>query len=207
MAKAPEPELAPPSGPIERWLDAIEAVLWIGLLVLGSVVAIAVMREATGEAEQASADLVAPVGLIEAEQLKLLGQSRAFSFWLQPTSSFGGGRWSQDGQMLGFGTQQGDWVELELPEREPGKARLEIFLTRAADYGIVTVSLNGTALGGEIDLFSDRGVVPTDAIDLGVVDLHSQGDVLRLSVIGKNERAAPPYFQFGLDGIRLSPAR
>jgi hypothetical protein len=204
VTKSPEPELAPPSGAVERWLDAIEAVLWIGLLLLGSVVALAVLRETTGEAEIASEKLVAPSGLIEAEQLKLLGQSRAFSFWLQPTSSFGGGRWSQDGQMLGFGTQHGDWVDLELPEREPGKARLEIFLTRAADYGIVTVSLNGTPLGAPIDLFSDQGVVPTDAIDLGVVDLHRQGDVLRIAVVDKNAKSAPPHFQFGVDGIRIS---
>lgn len=203
MTNAAPPESAPPRTTLDRWLDGIEAVLWIGLLVFGSVVALAVFREAEGN--RPPEHLVAPRGLIEAEQLRLVGKSREFDFWLQPTSSFTGGRWSEDGQMLAVGTQQGDWLDLELPEREPGKQRLEIFLTRAADYGVVSVSLNGAVLGGEIDLFSDRGVAPTGAVDLGAVELRGKGDVLRLSVVRANEKTAPPHFQFGIDGVRLGP--
>jgi hypothetical protein len=203
MTNATQPERSPAARAVDRWLDAIEAVLWLGLLVFGSVVAIAVFREYQGT--RPPEHLVAPSGLIEAEQLGLAGKSREFSFWLQPTTSFTGGRWSEDGQMLAVGTESGDWLEFELPERDPGKQRLEIFFTKAADYGIVAVSLNGTALGQQIDLFSDRGVVPTGAIDLGVVDLHRQGDMLRVTVVGANERTAPPHFQFGMDGIRLGP--
>lgn len=186
----------------DRWLDGIEAILWLGLLVVGSIVAFAVLRDVEGN--RPPEHLVAPSGLIEAEELRLLGKSREFSFWLQPTSSFTGGRWSKDGQMLAAGTQAGDWVELELPERDAGRQRVEVFLTKAADYGVVALSLNGTALGSEIDLFSDRGVMPTGALDLGAVELRGRGDVLRLAVLRANEKAAPPHFQFGIDGIRLS---
>jgi hypothetical protein len=203
VTNAPPPESASPRTAVDRWLDGIEAVLWIGLLVFGSVVALAVFRE--GEGNRPPEHLVAPSGLIEAEQLRLVGKSREFDFWLQPTSSFSGGRWSEDGQMLAVGTQQGDWIELELPEREPGRQRLELFLTRAADYGVVAVSLNGTPLGGELDLFSDRGVVPTGAVDLGAVELRGKGDVLRIGVVRANPKTAPPHFQFGIDGIRLGP--
>jgi hypothetical protein len=105
--------------------------------------------------------------------------------------------------MLAVGTQQGDWLDLELPDHEPGKQRLEIFLTKAADYGVVAVSLNGTPLGAEVDLFSDRGVMPTGAVDLGTVELRGKGDVLRVSVVRANEKTAPPHFQFGIDGVRL----
>jgi hypothetical protein len=202
MTRTTQTEPAPAAARVDRWLDAIEAVLWIGLLVFGSVVAIAVFREYQGT--RPPEHLVAPSGLIEAEQLRLAGKSREFTFWLQPTTSFTGGRWSEDGQMLAVGTEQGDWIEFELPEREPGPQRLEIFLTKASDYGIVTLALNGTPVGGEIDLFSDRGVAPTGAVDLGVVELHKGGDLLRLTIVGANERTAPPHFQFGIDGIRLS---
>jgi len=202
MTRTTQTEPAPAPARVDRWLDAIEAVLWIGLLVFGSVVAIAVFREYQGT--RPPEHLVAPSGLIEAEQLRLAGKSREFTFWLQPTTSFTGGRWSEDGQMLAAGTEQGDWIEFELPEREPGPQRLEIFLTKASDYGIVSLALNGTPVGGEIDLFSDRGVTPTGAVDLGVVELHKGGDLLRLTVVGANERTAPPHFQFGIDGIRLS---
>ena len=202
MAETPPSEPTPVSRASERWLDGIEAILWVALLVIGSVVATAVLREIEGT--RPPEHLVAPSNVTEAEKLRLVNKSREFSFWLQPTSSFTGGRWSDDGQMLAVGTQQGDWLELELPPRdEPGKQRLEVFLTKASDYGIVTLALNGTPLGGEIDLFSDRGVLPTGAIDLGVVDLRREGDLLRITVVGANERTAPPHFQFGIDGIRL----
>jgi hypothetical protein len=202
VTSAPPPEQAPRTA-LDRWLDGIEAVLWIGLLVFGSVVALAVFREREGQ--QPPTQFAAPEGLIEAEQLRVAGRSRAFDVWLQPTSSFTGGRWSKDGQMLAVGTQPGDWIDLELPERAPGKQRLEIFLTKAADYGVVSVALNGAALGGEIDLFSDRGVLPTDAVDLGVVELRGKGDVLRVAVLRSNPKTAPPHFQFGIDGLRLGP--
>jgi hypothetical protein len=203
VAKAPPAEVASPRTPLDRWLDAIEAILWVGLLVFGSIVAIAVFRESEGN--RPPEHLVAPSGLIEAERLRLVGKSREFSFWLQPTSSFTGGRWSEDGHMLAVGTQAGDWIDLELPEREAGKHHLEVFFTKAADYGVVTVSLNGTQLGGEFDLFSDRGVVPTGALDLGAVELRGKADVLRVTVVRANEKSAQPHFQFGIDGFRLGP--
>jgi hypothetical protein len=203
MTSTPPAPPASPRSAAGRWLDAIEAVLWIGLLVFGSVVALAVLRE--GEGQRPPTHLAAPEGLIEAERLRVVARSRAFDFWLQPTGSFTGGRWSEDGQMLAVGTQQGDWIELELPERAPGSQRLEIFLTKAADYGVVGVSLNGATLGGEIDLFSDRGVLPTGALDLGVVELRGKGDVLRIEVVRANPKTAPPHFQFGVDGVRLGP--
>ena len=58
-----------------------------------------------------------------------------------------------------------------------------------------------------------KGFVPTrarprrlgkGALDLGEVELRGHGDVLRLEVIGANPSAAPPHFQFGIDGVRLT---
>ena len=200
MTKTTQTEPAPPARDVERWLDALERILWIGLIAFAAVVAIGVLRQylATRSVER----VVAPSGLIEAERLRIT-KSREFLFWLQPTTSFGAG-WSQDGHMLAGGTEPGDWIELELPAHEPGPQRLEIFLTRASDYGILSLTLNGTPLGGDIDLYSDR-VVTTGPIDLGVVELHPSGDVLRVTVMRTNERTTPPHFQFGIDGIRLSP--
>jgi hypothetical protein len=144
------------------------------------------------------------VGLIEAENMRVLGKSRDFTFWLQPTADFRTGRWSQDGHMFAFGTQKGDWIDLEFPEFEPGKYRMSLFMTKAADYGIVNVSLNGTPIGEPIDLWSGYGVMPTNKLDLGIVELRGEDDVLRLAVNATNPKAAAPFFQFGIDGVRLS---
>jgi hypothetical protein len=185
-----------------RALDLAEALLWIALLVVGSLIALTVMKESSGRPPR-TAHSAAEVS-VEAEDMRVVSRSRAFSFWLQPTTDFLAGRWSKDGQMFAFGTQKGDWIELELPEREPGPYRLELLLTRSLDYGVVSVSFNGVPIGEEIDLWSDHGVVPTGPLDLGRVELRGREDVLRFEVTGANPGASPPYFQFGIDGVRLT---
>jgi hypothetical protein len=188
-------------------LDAVEACLWLVLLAVGSLVALEVFRAEAGPARARGAkELAAPSGVIEAESLRVIATSRAFTFWLQPTVDFPTGRWSKDGQMFAYRTQRGDWIDLELPQLEPGAYRLELLLTRSADYGVVAVSVNGNRVGAEIDLWSgfEGGVSPTGPLELGVVQLDGRSDVLRLAVVGTNPESDAPHYQFGIDGIRLS---
>jgi hypothetical protein len=187
---------------LDRALDVAEAFLWIVLLAVGSLIALTVLREDSGRRPR-TVESAAEVS-VEAEDMRVVARSRDFTFWLQPTTDFPAGNWSKDGQMFAHDTQKGDWIELELPEREPGPYRLEMVLTRAADYGIVSVSFNGVPIREEIDLWSNRGVVPTDPLDLGPVELRGSGDVLRLEVTGANPAAGAPFFQFGIDGVRLT---
>lgn len=186
---------------MDRVLDTVEACLWLGLVVLGSAVAYTVLQ---GDAAHRSPPPQAAVRpSLEAEDMPVVAKSRNFTFWLQPTSGFTGGRWSRDGQMLALDTRQGDWIDLGLPARAPGRYRLELLLTRAADYGIVALSLDGTRIGEPVDLWSGRGVVPAEPVDLGTVELRGEGDVLRIEVVGANPAAAAPFYQFGIDGVRL----
>ena len=185
-----------------RILDWTEAGLWIVLLVVGSLVALAALRDGEARTRPRAAVKPAPGGLIEAENLPVIAKSREFSFWLQPSSGFPAGKWSKDGHMFAHGTTKGDWVELRLPERKPGHYALEIFFTKAADYGIVAVYVNEAQLG-TFDLWSARDIVPTGALKLGDVQLSGRKNVLRVEVVGKNPNAAPPFFQFAIDGIRI----
>jgi hypothetical protein len=186
-----------------RILDWTEAGLWIVLLVVGSLITLAVLRDSEGRNRvRAAANKPPPGGLIEAEDLPVIAKSRDFTFWLQPSTGFRTGRWSKDGHMFASGTVEGDWIDLRLPEHEPGDYALEIFLTKAADYGILAVTVNEIELG-EFDLLSLRDVQPTGALKLGNVKLGGRKNVLRLEVVGKNPNAAAPFYQFGIDGIRL----
>ncbi len=144
----------------------------------------------------------APVGLIEAEELPVVAKNRDFPFGRQRTSGFPGGHWSKDGHMFAYGTQRGDWIELRLPEQKPGRYPLEIFMTKAGDYGIVAVFVNGVRLG-TFDLWSGSGVVPSGALKLGEVELGDRTNVIRFEIEGKNPNAKPPFFLFGVDGIRI----
>ena len=188
-----------------RILDWTEAGLWVVLLVVGSLIALAVLHDSDSRKRPRPDAKPAPGGLIEAENLPVIAKSRDFTFWLQPSTGFRAGNWSKDGHMFASNTNKGDWVQLRLPEREPGLYALEIFFTKAADYGIVAVFVNETELG-EFDLWSARDVVPTGAMKLGKVQLGGRKNVLRLEVVGKNPNASPPFFQFGIDGIRIRKA-
>jgi hypothetical protein len=185
-----------------RILDWTEAGLWLVLLVVGSLVALAVIRDNDARTRPRADAKPAPGGLIEAEDLPVIAKSREFTFWLQPSSGFLAGKWSKDGHMFANGTRQGDWVELRLPEQEPGQYPLEIFFTKAADYGIVSVTVNEVELGN-FDLWSPREILPTGALNLGDVQLGGSKSVLRVEVVGKNPNAAAPFYQFGIDGIRI----
>jgi hypothetical protein len=188
-----------------RILDWTEAGLWIVLLVIGSLVALAVLRDSESRNRPRAAAKPAPGGLTEAEDLKVIAKSRDFTFWLQPSSGFPGGNWSKDGHMFASSTTKGDWIDLRLPEQKPGVYALDLFMTKAADYGIIAVYVNEVELG-RFDLLSLREVVPTGALKLGNVELRGRKNVLRLEVVGKNPNAAPPFYQFGIDGIRIGKA-
>jgi hypothetical protein len=46
-------------------------------------------------------------------------------------------------------------------------------------------------------------VVPSGKLELGEVELAGRKNLLRLVIEGKNPNAAPPFYQFGIDGIRI----
>jgi len=190
---------------VGRILDWTEAGLWVALLVFGSLVALAALRDSESRNRPRGPVRPAPSGLIEAEDLPVVAKSREFSFWLQPSSGFPAGKWSKDGHMFAHGTTLGDWIELRLPEREVGRYALEAFFTKASDYAIVDVFVNETKLG-EFDLWSPRDIVPTGALPLGEVQLGGRKNTLRIEVVGKNPNASPPFYQFGIDGIRIRKA-
>ncbi len=184
-----------------RIADRIELLLWIALMVVGTQVVLAVLDEAGGDAKKAVPP--APGDLIEAESLEEIDRNGKFHFWLQPTESFASGRWSRDGHMLALRAQRGDWIDLALPELAPGAYHLDVFLSRAPDYGIVTFELNRSLLGDPIDLWNLGEVVPSQSIALGEVRLVEGRNVLRMTVIETNSASSPPHYQFAIDGLRL----
>lgn len=189
-----------------RILDGAELVLWSALLVFGCVVAWEVFRyDSAGSSPHASAEFAAPSDLIEAEDLHLAALSRSFSVRLQPIRTFSSGRWSGHRHLFVTDTRKGDWLEFELPGVNAGRYRLDLFLTRSYDHGIVVASLNGQRVGGEVDLWFEEETSPTGAVDLGPVELGDAPNLLRITVIGTNPRSSAPFYRLGVDGLRLTP--
>lgn len=122
----------------------------------------------------------------------------------QATRVFGGEQWVSEEQIFAQNSDANGWVEWRVSDVTPGKKKVSIYLTNAADYGIVQVSINDHAVGSPIDLYASS-VIPHPAVDLGIVDVNETTMKLRLTVVGKNPMASTPFYQFGIQGIALAP--
>jgi hypothetical protein len=184
----------------DRFANTVELGLWLVLLCILGIVSLEAFRQRT--AEVAVPEVVHPDGFVEAEYLPVRGVSYGVRLWTQPTTTFRGS-WSSDGHLFAMNAELGSWVEFELPIVEAGLHEVAIFLTRAPDYGVVDVSIDGEAYGSPIDLWQAAEVLPADPIVIGQLELSTQS-VLRLEVVGTNDRSSSPHHQFGFDGIQLT---
>ncbi len=139
-------------------------------------------------------------GVLEGEKLKILSKTRGNPHE-QDISGFGEEKWSNDTQLWWIDAKPGDILELAVPVAKAGKYAISANLTKARDYGIVKLSLDGESLGAPIDLYN-REVVPTGPINLGTHDLSAGERRLKIEITGANPAAVKAYM-FGLDYLKL----
>ena len=105
---------------------------------------------------------------------------------------------------LHTGVQPGDKLVLGFDVPQAGKYRVLARFLKAADYGIIQLSINDQKAGEPID-FCNKGIRLTKEIELGVFELTEGENRITAEVVGANEEAVKAYM-FGLDYIRLEPA-
>ena len=110
-------------------------------------------------------------------------------------------KWTNDDHLWWTGAKPGDKLQVALSVEADGRYDVSVFLTKARDYGIVQLSIDGKKIGKPVDLYNPQ-VIRTDAIPLGTVDLTKGEHVLGVEIVGKNEEAVPAYM-FGLDEVVL----
>ncbi len=138
-------------------------------------------------------------GALEGEQLPILKRTGGNT---QTQEMYGyGPHWSNEAHLWWTGAKPGDKLEIALPVANTGAQRLRMQLTKAIDYGIVQLYLNGKKLPGPIDLYND-GVVTTGVLDMGVHELTRGGHILQIEIVGANEKAVKGYM-VGLDCVTL----
>ena len=84
-----------------------------------------------------------------------------------------------------------------------GKYQVGVSLTKARDYGIVQLYLDGKKVGEPVDLYNDPDVIPTTAA-LGEHELTAGNHTLTVKIVGANEKAQKSYL-FGIDSIMCEP--
>ena len=142
------------------------------------------------------------VHLLEGESLKVLKSSGRAE--RQDLRGFGEGGWSGDAQLWWTQAQPGDELELEVTVPADGLYRIGAGLTKAADYGIFDISLDGVKLVEAVDFFND-GVKHTGVMALGeAVSLTAGAHRLSFTITGAHEAAIKSYM-LGLDYVMLAP--
>ena len=142
-------------------------------------------------------------GVLEGETLRILSQG--FRAGIQKMGAFRDGIWSGDEHLWWRNGREGDVLRLTLPVKDGGRLRLRAVLTRAPDYGVVRFLIDGTPLGGSIDLYGSK-VTNTQELLLGEQDLSTGDHELGVEILGANPDARPGRM-FGLDYLRLEPVR
>ena len=110
--------------------------------------------------------------------------------------------WSGELQAMWIEAKPGSELTLTFHTQEPGKRRIHLHLTRAADYGIIDLGINGTYTTHATDLFLERGIEVTP-IDLGTHDLKQGPNTLNVKIVGANPKMPTIRHIFGIDYIEI----
>jgi hypothetical protein len=112
--------------------------------------------------------------------------------------------WSGQRQLWWIDAAIKDELILELPVKRAGTYAVTAALTKAVDYGIVKISLNGRVLTEKLDLYNPS--VITKEVDLGSCELTQGVNQFVIRIVGANAKAIKRYM-FGLDYLLLKRTR
>ena len=135
-------------------------------------------------------------GAIEGEGLEIKALTGGRT-QVQSGAHFG---WSNARQLWWIDGKPGDKMTLALNLNKGGKYKISAELTKAVDYGIVRLTLDGKPLGDAIDLYND-GVI-RKVYDLGARELAKGSHQLEVEIEGANAKAIKRHM-FGLDYLKL----
>ena len=127
-------------------------------------------------------------------------QDMSIEFPNAGTYSKGKQMWWAPARNTGASTNQGQGDKLKLALDLKNDVNGEMFMafTKANDYGLFRISLDGNVIGQDVDLF-DNNVVRSDLISFGDVSLTAGRHELEIEIIGRN--AASKGFLFALDNV------
>lgn len=129
-------------------------------------------------------------GALEAESLKVLAHESSADGNPQPTVKWAMPNLSGD-HMLAFDSGGRGTFSLAVPVDDSGVYTIRIFYTRAPDFGKVQLSVNGRAIGDNVDTFKKtddltRPIWPPKQYDFQNVRLKQGENVFQFAVSSKN---------------------
>jgi hypothetical protein len=141
-------------------------------------------------------------GALEGESLKVLSVTGGKTT-NQKMTGFKASRWSGDDQVWWTGGKVGDTLTLALPIAAKGTYEVKFVGTKAHDYGVFELRLDGKLLGAEgYDFYNAAEVVTTGELNGGRHELDVGEHRLEIKILAPNP-AATPRNMFGLDYLKL----
>jgi hypothetical protein len=110
--------------------------------------------------------------------------------------------WSNNAQLWFRADSPGDTATLSFDVPQSGTYDISAVLTKARDYGILSMSLDGTALGDSFNGYHAPEVVKTDPVALGERQLSAGSHTLTLTVTGKDDASVG--YLAGIDVLDLT---
>lgn len=111
------------------------------------------------------------------------------------------GAWSQGIHLWWRNATKGDVLRLEFPSAVGGRRKLHLSMTAAPDYGVFRLSVNGTVVLEQVDLYAPK--VASQAEVACEALLKKGPNELKVEITGSNPQAKPAHHMFGLDYLRI----
>ena len=140
---------------------------------------------------------------LEGESMKVLSKSRGTT-QRQDMRAFPKDNWSGNDHLWWTGAQPKDTLELEFEVPAEGAYNIATVLSKARDYAIVQIAIDGQPLGEPIDCFNNPDVITTGVVNLPTRKLTQGAHTLEIQILGKNPEAVPG-FMVGFDFLLLTP--
>ena len=141
---------------------------------------------------------------VEAEDLIASSTVTAGELRKQDMAGFEG-NWGGGAQLWWVEASPGDRLTIPVEMPEARTCELIGFFTRAPDYGIIRLLMNGRQVGSLVDGYSLR-VEPGGPVSFGRVDMKKGRNEIVLELVGKDYRAAgySNGYLVGIDGFAFS---
>jgi putative membrane-bound dehydrogenase-like protein len=144
-------------------------------------------------------------GAIEGEAMKIVEKTGGTAA-SQNMSGFRADRWSGNDHLWWTGAKPGDKLSLEVPVEKAGTYDIEIVLTRARDYGVAKITMDGKVLDPGLDMFNNPDVITTGVLSFGMNELEAGNHRITFEIVGANPEAVKAYM-VAIDYVRLVPSQ
>ncbi|HEX4221054.1 MAG TPA: LamG domain-containing protein, partial [Pseudonocardiaceae bacterium] len=143
----------------------------------------------------------------EAEKAGTFGQPSGQNVALAPQDNCCGPEWSNGQQLLFEGNAQGQSFTMQINAPISANYELDTSLTKAADYGILSMKLDGTPvdLDGSPTFDGYSADVVSSFMGIGAVWLTQGTHTVTVTMTGTNSASVGNRYQAGVDGFWLQP--